>query len=151
MIYTGEPERLSVPIRDGGSDMDAVIELGGCTVKFTSARKSEEPVLGNVWGADEEGPFVFVGAEVRMKDSSRKFIGLNMHRAVENPASYPGSVMARPVYEGAGTDGGNMRSAGLKGYEVSCSEGESVVELEISGVMYDWKQEYLVPVQIEEP
>lgn len=151
MIYTGEPERLSVPIRDGGSDMDAVIELGGCTVKFTSARKSEEPVLGNVWGADEEGPFVFVGAEVRMKDSSRKFIRLNMHRAVENPASYPDSVMARPVYEGAGTDGGNMGSSGLKGYEVSCSEGESVVELEISGVMYDWKQEYLVPVQIEEP
>ena len=139
MIYTGD------------SDLDAVIELGGCTVKFTSARKSEETVPGDVWGADEEGPFVFVGAEVRMKDSSRKFIGLNMHRAVENPASYLGSVMARPVYEGAGTDGGNTGSSGLKGYEVSCSEGESMVELEISGLMYDWKQEYLVPVQIEEP
>lgn len=52
-----------------------------------------EPVLRNVWGADEEGLCVR-GAEVRMKDSSRKFIN-NMHRAVENPASYPGPVMAK--------------------------------------------------------
>ena len=84
-----------------------------------------------------------------MRDPSRKFTALIMHKAVENPASYPYPITARPVYDESGANGNNSGNAGLKGYEISCSECESAVELEINGVMYDWEQEFLVPVQID--
>lgn len=151
MVHTGEPVKLLVPVRDGPADMDTVIELEECTVKFTSARKSGEPIRKDTWGEDETGPFVFVGTEVRMRDPSKKLTALTIYKAAESPASYPYSIMARPVYEESGVNGNNAGNAGLKGYEISCRECESAVELEINGVMYDWEQEFLAPVQIEEP
>ncbi len=149
MVHTGEPVKLLVPVRDGPADLDTVIELEECTVKFTSARQSGEPIQKDAWGEDGTGPFVFVGTEVRMRDPSRKFTALIMHKAVENPASYPYPITARPVYDESGANGNNSGNAGLKGYEISCSECGSAVELEINGVMYDWEQEFLVPVQID--
>lgn len=138
-----ESQLIRLPVSPEPQASDQEIRFAESTIRLAQYERLKEPVFfGYIDEKEDLRPVVSVKTETKNRKPGWELIGIMGHMPGDDP--YRLGIM--PEYT---SDESAMRPSGVKGFKVSCEEGDREVEFCLQNPQYVVHEELTLPVVME--